>query len=199
MENSRLLTNILLIFNRLRDISHRGIKHKLPALQVLTLTLAATICCTNHNVAHLNTSQDKLGVKLKVVEITPESATISLRNDTNQSIYVSYTIPPQTNLASFLSNSLEKKNDGGEDFEPIGPTPHFGPPPLPISSGQEILFKPFFLPEKKGKYRVKIVYLDDPEIYKLVIDKSPNLTDDELQKVLPSWKPAWSDIFEIKE
>lgn len=198
MENSRLLTNTLLIFNRLRDIFHRGIKRKLPALQILTLTLATVISCTNHNVDHLNPSQDKLSIKLKVVEITPESATISLKNDTNQSIYISYTISPQTNFASFLSNSLEKKIDGGEDFEPIDPIPHFGPPPLPISSGQEILFKPFFLPEKKGKYRVKIAYLDNPEIYKLVIDKSPNLTDDELQKVLSSWKPAWSDTFEVK-
>jgi hypothetical protein len=199
MVNSKPLANIFLRYNKLRGIFIRSIKCKLTDLSVFTLILAIAISCANHNASHLSEVQNKPNVKLKVVEVTPESVAISLKNDTSQSIYASYALSPANNSANFLSNSLEKKIDGREDFEPVEPNPHFGPPPLPLASGQEILFKPFFLPKEKGTYRVKIAYLDNAEIYKLIIDKSPNLTDQELQKVLPSWKHAWSDTFEVKE
>ena len=104
--------------------------------------------------------------------------------------------PGTMNASSFLSNSLEQQKD--RTFKPIGPAPHFGPPPLPITPGQEILFKPFFLPEKRGKYRVKVAYFDDAEIYKLIVEKTPNWTDDELRTILAAWTYVWSDAFDIR-
>lgn len=142
--------------------------------------------------------QQKSSVTLKVVTATNDSVIISLKNATDRNIYVSYVRPTKDNLSTFLSNVLEQQNEKDQTFKPIGPTPHFGPPPLPISPGQEVLFKPFFLPEKKGKYRVKVAYLEDAEIYKLIVEKSPNWTDDELQAILAAWKDAWSDTFDIK-
>jgi len=139
-------------------------------------------------------------VQISVYRQEKKSILLKLENKTDSQVFVAYQLSEEKGKARFLSNYLERKVSGKDEFKTVEPVPHFGPRLYPIKPGESIIFAPFFVPEEAGEYRVHVRYIDDELVYKLLLNKIPfEMTGKEKEQVENAWKSVYSDIFIIGE
>lgn len=128
-------------------------------------------------------------VELKIEGETDKGVLVTLRNNTNRSIYVRYNGPSQwENLPTRVMYGVAcepSKSSCGEDFDDI-------PAYQPVVPNIAVHFNAYLF-KCSGKCRVGITYLDDPEVVKLA-NKVPNVTTEEQERITKSEKQVVSDV-----
>lgn len=138
-------------------------------------------------------------VWITIVSQSDTSLTLKLVNNTNRKIYIAYQPSDEKGKAKFLSNYLEMKESNDNTFTAVDPMPHYVPTLHPIDPGDSMFFSPFFMPEVEGEYRVRVSYIDEEEIYQLIINKLPfEWSEEQQSRVQKAWRSIHSDIFTIK-
>lgn len=155
----------------------------------------STVNQNRNSIVGSTEASPEAGVSLRIHERTDKSVLIELRNSTERPIYVSYGPPPEGNVTKFLAYSLERRSRGSSDFVRYGQPFHFIPPLSPLAPQSTVLFPLVEIPIEEGEYRVAVRFYDDPDIYRLITEKMPNLSDFEQEQIDRSRKTIWSDTF----
>lgn len=150
------------------------------------------------SIAGSTEASPEASVSLRIHERTNTGVLIELRNSTERPIYVSYGPPPEGNVTKFLTYSLERRSRDSSDFVRYGKPFHFIPPLSPLAPQGTVLFPLVYVPTEEGEYRVAVRFYDDPNIYRLITEKTPNLSELEQEQIDLARKTIWSDTFTVE-
>lgn len=109
-----------------------------------------------------------LGVNLQVSKQTKNNIELTLENNSDKPIFVTYSPPDKFKSTAFVFYSIEKKVESNNKFKVYGKGFHFATELKPILAKTKVVFHLFKIPTDSGTYRVCIYYYDDIKICELL-------------------------------
>ena len=134
-------------------------------------------------------------MSLRIIRRTGHDLFLSLRNDSDRRIFVSYVPPKDDNVTTFLAYSLEMRTSVDNDFKEYGEGFHHVPNLHPINAHTAVTFRLLEYPNEKGEYRVRVGYYADETIYRIISERLAEMTDAERRRADEARGYVFSDSF----